>query len=102
MQAKRGHSLTFPSRPPSVGTDVSGGSLTVVGTGIAMGVDHLSSTEVKQLADEVRRTHGHIDILVPQHRLADELDPSLVATSIAAIDSAAANVYMPPTPTDEL
>jgi NAD(P)-dependent dehydrogenase (short-subunit alcohol dehydrogenase family) len=34
------------------------------GAGIAAGVDHLSSTEVKQLADEVRRTHGHVDILV--------------------------------------
>jgi NAD(P)-dependent dehydrogenase (short-subunit alcohol dehydrogenase family) len=34
------------------------------GTGIAVGVDHLNSTEVKQLADDVRRTHGHVDILV--------------------------------------
>ena len=34
------------------------------GTGIAVGVDHLNSAEVKQLADEVRRTHGHVDVLV--------------------------------------
>jgi len=34
------------------------------GTGIAMGVDHLNSEEVQQLAGHVRRMHGHIDILV--------------------------------------
>ena len=34
------------------------------GTGIAMGVDHLNSAEVAHLADHIRRTHGHIDILV--------------------------------------
>jgi NAD(P)-dependent dehydrogenase (short-subunit alcohol dehydrogenase family) len=34
------------------------------GTGIAMGVDHLSSPEVAELADRVRRMHGHIDVLV--------------------------------------
>lgn len=34
------------------------------GTGIAMGVDHLNSAEVAQLADHLRETHGHIDILV--------------------------------------
>ena len=34
------------------------------GNGIAMAVDHLIPGEVKQLADEVRRTQGHIDILV--------------------------------------
>lgn len=34
------------------------------GTGIAMGVDHLNSAEVKHLADLVREQHGHIDILV--------------------------------------
>ena len=34
------------------------------GTGIAMGVDHLNSAEVEQLADHIRRSHGHIDVLV--------------------------------------
>ena len=34
------------------------------GTGIAMGVDHLNSAEVEQLADHIRRMHGHIDVLV--------------------------------------
>jgi NAD(P)-dependent dehydrogenase (short-subunit alcohol dehydrogenase family) len=34
------------------------------GTGIPVGVDHLNSAEVKQLADDIRRTHGHIDVLV--------------------------------------
>ncbi|HEX6095474.1 MAG TPA: SDR family oxidoreductase [Thermoanaerobaculia bacterium] len=34
------------------------------GTGIAMGVDHLNSAEVEHLADHIRRTHGHVDILV--------------------------------------
>ena len=34
------------------------------GTGIPKEVDHLVSGEVQQLADELRRTHGHIDILV--------------------------------------
>ena len=34
------------------------------GTGIAMGVDHLNSAEVEHLADHIRQTHGHIDILV--------------------------------------
>ena len=34
------------------------------GTGIAKVVDHLDSGEVKQLADDIRRTHGHIDVLV--------------------------------------
>jgi NAD(P)-dependent dehydrogenase (short-subunit alcohol dehydrogenase family) len=34
------------------------------GAGIPMGVDHLNSTEVQQLADDVRRRHGHVDILV--------------------------------------
>ena len=37
---------------------------TLGGTGFAVGVDHLNSTEVKQLADDVRRTHGHVDVLV--------------------------------------
>jgi NAD(P)-dependent dehydrogenase (short-subunit alcohol dehydrogenase family) len=34
------------------------------GTGIARAVDHLDSTHVTRLADEIQRTHGHIDILV--------------------------------------
>ena len=34
------------------------------GTGIARVVDHLDSAEVKRLADDIHRTHGHIDILV--------------------------------------
>ena len=34
------------------------------GTGIARVVDHLDSGEVKRLADDIHRTHGHIDILV--------------------------------------
>ena len=34
------------------------------GTGIAQAVDHLDSAAVKGLADDIRRTHGHIDILV--------------------------------------
>jgi NAD(P)-dependent dehydrogenase (short-subunit alcohol dehydrogenase family) len=34
------------------------------GTGIAMAVDHLDTGEVKRLADDIRRTHGRIDILV--------------------------------------
>ena len=34
------------------------------GTGIARVVDHLESAEVERLADDIRRTHGHIDILV--------------------------------------
>ena len=32
------------------------------GTGIAKVVDHLDSAEVKQLADDIQRTHGHIDL----------------------------------------
>jgi NAD(P)-dependent dehydrogenase (short-subunit alcohol dehydrogenase family) len=34
------------------------------GTGIAKVVDHLDSAQVQRLADDVRRTHGHIDVLV--------------------------------------
>src|SRR5687768_3961101 len=34
------------------------------GNGIAMGVDHLNPIEVERLADHIRRTHGHIDVLV--------------------------------------
>src|SRR5688572_8448041 len=34
------------------------------GNGIAMGVDHLNSVEVEELAEHIRRTHGHIDVLV--------------------------------------
>ena len=34
------------------------------GTGIAMRVDHLNSAEVEQLANDIRRTQGHIDVLV--------------------------------------
>ena len=34
------------------------------GTGIAKVVDHLDSAQVNRLADDIRRTHGRIDILV--------------------------------------
>jgi NAD(P)-dependent dehydrogenase (short-subunit alcohol dehydrogenase family) len=34
------------------------------GTGLARAVDHLDSDEVKRLAGEIHRAHGHIDILV--------------------------------------
>jgi NAD(P)-dependent dehydrogenase (short-subunit alcohol dehydrogenase family) len=34
------------------------------GTGIPMAVDHLDSGEVKRLSDDIRRTHGRIDVLV--------------------------------------
>jgi NAD(P)-dependent dehydrogenase (short-subunit alcohol dehydrogenase family) len=34
------------------------------GTGIAIAVDHLESREVKRLADHLRQTYGHINVLV--------------------------------------
>jgi NAD(P)-dependent dehydrogenase (short-subunit alcohol dehydrogenase family) len=34
------------------------------GTGIAAVVDHLDPPQVKNLADDIRREHGHIDVLV--------------------------------------
>jgi NAD(P)-dependent dehydrogenase (short-subunit alcohol dehydrogenase family) len=34
------------------------------GVGIAKVVDHLDTTQVKRLADELRAEHGHIDVLV--------------------------------------
>jgi NAD(P)-dependent dehydrogenase (short-subunit alcohol dehydrogenase family) len=34
------------------------------GTGIAMAVDHLDSTQVEGLATRIRHDHGHIDVLV--------------------------------------
>jgi NAD(P)-dependent dehydrogenase (short-subunit alcohol dehydrogenase family) len=34
------------------------------GTGIAAVVDHLDPDQVKNLADDIRREHGHIDVLV--------------------------------------
>src|SRR5204863_8807648 len=34
------------------------------GTGIAAAVDHLDSAQVERLADQVRKEHGHIDVLV--------------------------------------
>jgi NAD(P)-dependent dehydrogenase (short-subunit alcohol dehydrogenase family) len=34
------------------------------GTGVAAVVDHLDPDEVKRLADDIRREHGHIDVLV--------------------------------------
>jgi NAD(P)-dependent dehydrogenase (short-subunit alcohol dehydrogenase family) len=34
------------------------------GTGIPIAVDHLETDQVKNLADRIRRDHGHIDILV--------------------------------------
>src|SRR6266516_4405826 len=34
------------------------------GTGVAAVVDHLDPHEVKNFADDIRREHGHIDVLV--------------------------------------
>src|SRR5437016_7223819 len=34
------------------------------GTGIAAAVDHLETDEVKTLAEQIRKEHGHIDVLV--------------------------------------
>lgn len=34
------------------------------GTGIAVAVDHLEPGEVKNLAEQIRKDHGHIDVLV--------------------------------------
>src|SRR6266513_1829844 len=34
------------------------------GTGVAAAVDHLDPHQVKDLADDIRREHGHIDVLV--------------------------------------
>lgn len=34
------------------------------GTGIAVAVDHLEADQVKNLAEKIRKDHGHIDILV--------------------------------------
>jgi NAD(P)-dependent dehydrogenase (short-subunit alcohol dehydrogenase family) len=34
------------------------------GTGIAVAVDHLDSAQVKNLAEQIRNDHGHIDVLV--------------------------------------
>jgi NAD(P)-dependent dehydrogenase (short-subunit alcohol dehydrogenase family) len=34
------------------------------GTGIAAAVDHLDAGQVKRLAEEIRASHGHIDVLV--------------------------------------
>ena len=34
------------------------------GTGIAIAVDHLNTSEVHELAESIQRTHGHIDVLV--------------------------------------
>src|SRR5918994_1016809 len=34
------------------------------GTGVAAVVDHLDPDQVKRLADDIRREHGHIDVLV--------------------------------------
>lgn len=34
------------------------------GTGIAVAVDHLEPNQVKNLAEQVRKDHGHIDVLV--------------------------------------
>src|SRR5437762_11948119 len=34
------------------------------GTGIAAVVDHLDRVQVKRLADQIRRDHGRIDVLV--------------------------------------
>jgi NAD(P)-dependent dehydrogenase (short-subunit alcohol dehydrogenase family) len=34
------------------------------GTGVAAAVDHLDPDQVKRLADQIRKDHGHIDVLV--------------------------------------
>ena len=34
------------------------------GTGIASAVDHLDPDHVKKLAEQIRKDHGHIDVLV--------------------------------------
>src|SRR4029450_6724675 len=34
------------------------------GTGIAVAVDHLDPLQVKALAEQIRTTHGHVDVLV--------------------------------------
>jgi len=34
------------------------------GTGIAAAVDHLDPVQVQALAEQIRRTHRHIDVLV--------------------------------------
>jgi NAD(P)-dependent dehydrogenase (short-subunit alcohol dehydrogenase family) len=34
------------------------------GTGIAAAVDHLDSAQVESLAEQIRRDHGHVDVLV--------------------------------------
>jgi NAD(P)-dependent dehydrogenase (short-subunit alcohol dehydrogenase family) len=34
------------------------------GTGIAVAVDHLDPVQVKALAEQIRTTHGHVDVLV--------------------------------------
>jgi NAD(P)-dependent dehydrogenase (short-subunit alcohol dehydrogenase family) len=34
------------------------------GVGVARAIDHLDSSEVEGLAKDIRRTHGHIDVLV--------------------------------------
>jgi NAD(P)-dependent dehydrogenase (short-subunit alcohol dehydrogenase family) len=34
------------------------------GTGIAVAVDHLESDQVRALAEQIRRDHGHLDVLV--------------------------------------
>jgi NAD(P)-dependent dehydrogenase (short-subunit alcohol dehydrogenase family) len=34
------------------------------GTGIAIAVDHLNSSEVHELTESIQRAHGHIDVLV--------------------------------------
>src|SRR5262245_47056280 len=34
------------------------------GTGVAIPVDHLDTSEVERLADRLRRDYGHIDVLV--------------------------------------
>src|SRR6266545_2808866 len=34
------------------------------GTGIAAAVDHLDPDQVKALAEQIRKDHGHIDVLV--------------------------------------
>src|SRR5947199_1893193 len=34
------------------------------GTGLAAAVDHLEADQVGQLAEQIRKDHGHIDVLV--------------------------------------
>jgi NAD(P)-dependent dehydrogenase (short-subunit alcohol dehydrogenase family) len=59
----RGSSRSDYDRPETI-EETAELVTTLGGSGAAIAVDHLDSGEVKRLADELRRTHGRIDILV--------------------------------------